>query len=264
MTISSRLKNLELRFAATPAEVDAAQALRYRIFYEELGAVPDPAVAAARRDRDVYDDCADHLIVVDVDQPVPERAVVGCYRLLREEAARAAGGFYSSGEFDLSGIVEGGRMLELGRSCIDPAWRSGSVMQLLWRGISDYIELHDIGLMFGCASLPGNDLDRVALPLTYLHRRHLAPLGLRPRALAHRHVEAERFPGGRIDEAAAIRALPPLLKGYLRLGGMIGDGAVVDTELNTIDVCLVLPAKCVQARYLRHFAQARTRSLEVA
>lgn len=155
-------------------------------------------------------------------------------------------------------------MVELGRSCIDPAWRSGTVMQLLWRGIADYVELYDIGLMFGCASLPGTDPDAVALPLTYLHRRHLAPLSLRPRALPQRHVAAGRLPDREIDEPAAIRALPPLLKGYLRLGGMIGEGAVVDADLNTVDVCLVLPAKCVQARYLRHFAQARERALVAA
>jgi putative hemolysin len=265
MTILSRLKSLELRLATTAAEIDAAQALRYRIFYEEMGAGRMAAAAAAARDVDRYDAHADHLIVVDVEQTArPDRAVVGCYRLLREEVARAAGGFYSAAEFDLDGVIGAGRRLELGRSCIDPAWRSGTVMQLLWRGIADYVELHDIGLMFGCASLPGTDPDAVALPLTYLHRYHLAPLSLRPRALPHRWVPAERFHGTEIDSAAAIKALPPLIKGYLRLGGMIGDGAVVDALLNTVDVCLVLPAKCVQARYQRHFAQARARMLEAA
>lgn len=264
MTILSRLKTLELRLASTAAEIDAAQALRYRIFYEEMGGRPTPALKAARRDIDRYDGLADHLIVVDLDQPVAERSVVGCYRLLRDEVARPAGGFYSSQEFDLDSVIGAGRMLELGRSCIDPDWRGGTVMQLLWRGIADYVELHDIGLMLGCASLPGTDPDPLALPLTYLHRHHLAPLSLRPRALPHRFVPADRLEGRQIDAMAAIKALPPLVKGYLRLGGMIGDGAVIDAEFNTVDVCLVLPAKCVQARYLRHFAQARARILELA
>ncbi len=260
MTTLSRLGRLELRLARTDAELDAAQALRYRVFYEEKGAVAAGDVADAARDIDRYDAYADHLIVVDLARAGrPEQAVVGCYRLLGEAAARAAGGFYSSAEFDLAGIVGAGRMLELGRSCIDPGYRGGTVMQLLWRGIADYVELHDIGLMFGCASLPGTDPDALALPLTYLHRRHLAPLSLRPRAVPERFVACERLQGAGIDETAAIQALPPLIKGYLRLGGMIGDGAVIDASFNTVDVCLVLPAKCVEARYQRHFAQTRVR-----
>lgn len=262
MTTLSRLGRLELRLARTGGELDAAQALRYRVFYNEMGAVAAGGAAAAARDVDRYDAHADHLIVVDLACPDPERAVVGCYRLLREAAARAAGGFYSATEFDLSGIVGAGRMLELGRSCIDPAWRSGTVMQLLWRGIADYVELHDIGLMFGCASLPGTDPDALALPLTYLHRHHLAPSSLRPRAVPGRFVACERVAGAEINETAAIQALPPLIKGYLRLGGMIGEGAVIDGPFNTVDVCLVLPAKCVEARYQRHFARLRARVLE--
>jgi putative hemolysin len=170
----------------------------------------------------------------------------------------AAGGFYTAAEFDLGAIRMAGHKLELGRSCIDRNYRSGTVMQLLWRGIADYLEMHDITLMFGCASLPGDDPDAVALPLAYLHHNHLAPEGLRPRALPHRYVAADRLEAHEIDAKAAIRALPPLLKGYLRLGGMIGDGAVIDRDFNTVDVCLVLPTERVQTRYQRHFAQVRT------
>jgi len=265
MTTLSRIKNLELRLATTTAEIDAAQALRYRVFFVEMGAKGDLETHLAERDVDHFDAFADHLIVVDLDRgSCPASSVVGCYRLLRESAAAAAGGFYTAGEFDLSGITLPGAKLELGRSCIERDYRSGTVMQLLWRGIADYLEEHDIALMFGCASLPGVDPDALALPLAYLHHHHLAPVGLRPMALPHRHVESDRLAREEIDVKAAIRALPPLLKGYLRLGGMIGEGAVIDREFNTVDVCLVLPTLQVQARYQRHFAQARATVLEAA
>lgn len=262
MTTLSRIKNLELRLATTDAEVDAAQALRYRVFYGEMGARGSLETHLAERDVDRFDAFADHLIVVDLERgSCPASSVVGCYRLLREGGAAAAGGFYTANEFDLAGIALPGPKLELGRSCIDRDYRSGTVMQLLWRGIADYLEMHDIVLMFGCASLPGDDPDAVALPLAYLHHHHLAPEGLRPRALPHRHVAADRLAADEIDAKAAIRALPPLLKGYLRLGGMIGEGAVIDPDFNTVDVCLVLPTERVQARYQRHFAPVRTSSV---
>lgn len=263
MPTLSRIKNLELRLATTAAEIDAAQALRYRVFFVEMGARGSLETHLSERDVDRFDAFADHLVVVDLERgSSPASSVVGCYRLLREAAAARAGGFYTADEFDLGGITASGNRLELGRSCIEPGYRSGTVMQLLWRGIADYLEMHEIALMLGCASLPGTDPDELALPLSYLHRHHLAPAGLRPRALAHRHVPTDRLPADEIDPKAAIRALPPLLKGYLRLGGMIGDGAVVDRAFNTVDVCLVLPTEQVQARYQRHFAQTRTPVLE--
>jgi putative hemolysin len=265
MTALSRLDDLELRLATRPAEVDAAQALRYRVFYEELGARASLEQRRSRRDADRFDAVADHLIVVDrARRGDPEDAVVGCYRLLREEPARRAGGFYTEREFDLSGITLAGRRLELGRSCIAAGHRGGAVMQLLWRGIAEYLEVYDIRLMFGCASLPGSDPAAVGLPLAYLHRHHLAPPGLRPRALPHRRVAAAQGAARAIDAKAAMRALPPLLKGYLRLGGSIGEGAVVDHAFNTVDVCLVLPTASLNARYQRHFAPARMAVPEAA
>src|SRR5262249_30872028 len=102
------------------------------------------------------------------------------------------------------------------------------------------------------------------LPLAYLNYFHLAPTGLRPRALADRYVAPGRLPPEEVDTKAAIKALPPLLKGYLRLGGLIGDGAVVDHAFNTVDVCLVLPTDRLQARYQRHFTQPRAAVLETA
>jgi putative hemolysin len=132
-------------------------------------------------------------------------------------------------------------------------------MQLLWRGIADYIDAHRVGLMLGCASLPGTDPGAVAPLLSFLHHHVLAPVELRPRALAERYVRTDLLPVEAVDVRSALRQLPPLLKAYLRMGGMIGEGAVVDRQFNTIDVCLVLPTEQVQASYQRHYRQHRLR-----
>jgi putative hemolysin len=200
-------------------------------------------------------------VAVDLDRSTERQpVVVGCYRVLRESVADGQGGFYTSHEFDL-GMVRAprGEIMELGRSCVAPDYRNGAVMQLLWRGIADYIDSHHVGLMLGCASLPGTDPEAVAPVLGYLHHHHLAPAGLRPRALPDLLVPTDRLPPEAIDGRAVLRALPPLLKAYLRMGGMIGEGAVIDRQFNTIDVCLVLPTERVQAHYQRHYRQHRPR-----
>jgi L-ornithine Nalpha-acyltransferase len=252
----TRVNQFELRqVEAGGPELLAAQALRYEVFYEEMGARPTPAMRAARRDSDRYDAVADHLVVLDLDRSAPGRpGVVGCYRIIRESVAAGAGGFYTANEFDLSGVRSPyGEFMELGRSCVHADYRSGAVMQLLWRGIADYLEAYGVGLMLGCASLPGTDPKALAPLLCYLHYNHLAPREIRPRALPQRYVATDRLARDEVNDREALRQLPPLLKGYLRLGGMIGEGAVIDEQFNTTDVCLVLPTATVQARAQRLF-----------
>ena len=147
---------LEVRLAASEAEIIAAQALRYAIFYDEMGALPTPAMARARRDIDAYDMVCDHLLVIDHANALRPR-VVGTYRLLRQDVAMANGGFYSAGEFDLSALIAqsapGRQLLELGRSCVAPEWRTSATISLLWRGIATYLAQHGIGHQFqndGC------------------------------------------------------------------------------------------------------------------
>ncbi len=249
-----RAGNLGLRIARTAEELDAAQALRYRVFYEELGAQPDAAAAARSRDSDRYDAVADHLLVVDHDLGDGLDSVVGTYRLIRREAAEAIGRFYSADEYDIS-LIERfpGRVLELGRSCVDSAYRGRAAMQLLWRGIAAYVFTHNIDLMFGCASLPGTDVDALAAELTYLHANHLAPADIRLRALPERYVDMRRMDVSEIDARQVLVGLPPLIKGYLRLGGFVGDGAVVDHQFNTTDVAVVVQTDLVTGKYYRHF-----------
>ena len=249
-----RAGNLGLRIARTPEELDAAQALRYRVFYEEMGAQPDAAAAARSRDSDRYDAVADHLLVVDHDLGDGPDAVVGTYRLIRREAAETIGRFYSADEYDIA-LIERfpGRVLELGRSCVDAAYRGRAAMQLLWRGIAAYVFTHNIDLMFGCASLPGTDVDALAAELTYLYANHLAPPDIRLRALPQRYVDMRRMDPSAIDARQVLVSLPPLIKGYLRLGGFVGDGAVVDHQFNTTDVAVVVQTDLVTGKYYRHF-----------
>jgi putative hemolysin len=260
MSDTSIVPDLELCLARDPSLVRAAQELRYRVFYEEMGARANPATLAAARDADAFDDVADHLVVVDRSRADAARPfVVGCYRLLRGPVAAAHGGFYSASEFDLTILDDRlGEIVELGRSCVHADYRNGTVMQLLWRGIAQYLERHDLKVMLGCASLPGTDLTQWAPSLAFLAAEHLAPAALRPRPQPERHVALPSPDGFTAIELKRGKAqLPPLLKAYLRMGGLIGDGAVVDEQFNTIDVCLVLPTDRLKDRYLRHLATAK-------
>lgn len=246
--------NLEVRLAADAAEIDAVQALRYRVFYQEMGARADDATAAARRDRDVYDTVADHLLVVDHSLGEGPAGVVGTYRLIQRDGARRIGRFYTADEYDIACIeAHPGKILELGRSCVDAGYRSRSVMQLLLRGIAAYVFQHRIDLMFGCASLPGTDPDALALELAYLYHNHLAPPAIRPRALPHRYTDMRRLRPDDINARDAVSQLPPLIKGYLRLGGFVGDGAVIDAQFNTTDVAIVVQTDLVTEKYYRHY-----------
>jgi putative hemolysin len=246
---------LELRLADDPREIEAAQALRYRVFVEEMGAEASPACRALRLDIDPFDALCDHLVVIDRAMSRPGRPkVVGAYRLLRREVAERTGGFYTAGEFDIGGLLASrGALLELGRSCVAREHRGGHVVQLLWRGLCDYVDRHGIDLMFGCASLPGTDPQAVAHVLSWLHLHHRAPAPFRPSALGSGRVAMDLLPPERIDETLAKRQLPPLLKGYLLAGALVGEDAWLDPVFRTIDVCVLLPCERVRQRHRRRF-----------
>ena len=254
--VDVRAGDLHLRLAENADEVMAAQALRYRVFYEGMAAKPTPEMAAVKRDFDSFDDFCDHLLVLDLDRGEGPEAVIGTYRVMGRAAATRRGQFYSADEYDIGNLLAyPGEILELGRSCIDADYRGGTAMQLMWRGIADYILAFNIEIMFGCASLPGTDPDELALPLSYLHHHHLAPPALRAHALAGRYVPMNRMPPEEIRPRRALHQLPPLIKGYLRLGGFVGDGAVVDYEFGTTDVCIVVKTDQVTDRYYRHYTR---------
>lgn len=254
-----RAGNLEVRLARSEAEIIASQGLRYRVFYEEMQARPSPEMARERRDSDGFDPHCDHLLVVDLSAGSdPADYVVGTYRLIRRPAAARQGGFYTASEFDISRIEAlPGEILELGRSCVAPAHRNRPTMQLMWLGISAYVFHYDIAMMFGCASLAGTDVGAMAMPLSYLHHYHLAPESFRACALPARYVDMNLMPKDAINPRHALGELPPLIKGYLRLGGFVGDGAVVDEQFNTIDVCIEVKTDLVTEKYVRHYQRER-------
>jgi putative hemolysin len=257
--VDLKVGDLEIRLAESEAEIVAAQELRYRVFYEEMSASPTPEMAASRRDFDSFDPFCDHLIVIDARKGSGPAGIVATYRLLRRPGAEKRGQFYSIDEYDISTIVaHPGQILELGRSCVDAAYRSKAVMQLLWKGISDYVFHFNIEIMFGCASFPGTEPSQHATTLSYLHHRHLAPPQFRPRAIPSRYVSMDMKPISGIDERRALAALPPLIKGYLRLGGFVGDGAVIDHQFGTIDVSVIVVTDLVSDKYYKHYARTES------
>jgi putative hemolysin len=269
----ARASGLEVRLAATPADVDAAQALRYRVFYEEMDATPSTAMRWRERDFDVYDKVADHLLVVDPECGSGAERIVGTYRLIRGRRARMPGchlpapGFCASAEFDIEPLLHWpGEILELGRACVHPEYRTRATIDLLWQGIAAYVHAFNIGVMFGCASFTGTDASSLGEPLSLLYHRRLAPANLRPRAHAERHLPMDVVPLNMLDERRAVKAMPPLLKGYLRLGAVFGDGAVIDHVFNTVDVCVVVPTAAITDRYYRRYQQrlAQNRAVPLA
>lgn len=254
--------NLEARIAQTRSEIDAAQELRYRVFYEEMSAIPSERAAEERRDSDRFDDICDHLLVIDKQRAGTADEVVGTYRLLRSSIANAHGGFYTSSEYDIALLIaHHGETLELGRSCVEEQYRNRPTMQLLWQSIAQYVFNYDISIMFGCASLPGTDPKQLALPLSYLYHHHLAPPALRPKALVDLYVDMQLLPVEQVEARRALAALPPLIKGYLRLGGFVGDGAVVDHQFNTTDVSIVVKTDQVTDKYFKHFERRTKREV---
>jgi putative hemolysin len=261
-----RLGNLEIRLAQSARDVRRAQRLRYRVFYEEMSAAPDARTRIARRDMDAFDALCDHLLVLDHDacerQLRSKPQVVGTYRLLNQSVAQRHSGFYTAAEFaigDLTARRPDLRFLELGRSCVLAPYRNKRTVELLWHGIWSYVLAHQVDVMFGCASLEGTDPDRLALPLSFLHHFTRAPEPWRVSALGARAVTMDRLPKAVVDPKLALRELPPLIKGYLRLGAYVGDGAVIDRQFGTTDVLIVLPVSAINQRYIHHFGAGAER-----
>lgn len=253
---------IEVRLARTSDEVDAAQRLRYAVFYEEWGAHPDRAMRESKRDFDAYDARMDHLIVIDHDRKAGHGQVVGNYRLLRRDSPGACGPFYSSAEFDIGSLLRSDNvLLELGRSCVLREYRSLSILQLLWRAIAGYVADHRIGVMFGCASFRGTDPDVLREQLAYLHHFHMAPLPMRPLAHGPNRTSMDLMDKAAIDPVRARAGLEPIIKGYLRLGASVGEGACVDHQFNAVDVCIVMPTAQLTRKYRRHYERGIRRPL---
>jgi putative hemolysin len=258
--VLGRLGSLEVRLARDARELRQAQRLRYKVFYEEMSAQANPMTALLRRDADRFDRLCDHLLVLDREARSPlgwPGKVVGTYRLLRQDVAESAFGFYTADEFEISPLLaahRGQRFLELGRSCVLGNYRDKRTLELLWRGIYTYVMRHGIDVLMGCASLEGTNPAALAEQLSFLHHYAPCPEGWEVRARAGRYVPMNMLPKEKLDARAALRSLPPLIKGYLRLGASFGNGAVIDHQFGTTDVFVLVRMSAVSARYLAHLA----------
>ena len=258
-----RIGSLEVRLARGKKEVRKAQRLRYDVFYREGGALPDAKTAFTRRDADRLDKFCDHLIVIDHEarnrRGKIKPRVVGAYRLLRDDVAPRAGGFYSASEYDIAPLLtrhRGKRILELGRSCVLEPYRSKRTIELLWRGLLAYVRHYRIDALIGCASLPGANPLAHAMALSFLAHHARADEEWRVTACRDLYVPMEILAKEAVDPRKGLEALSPLIKGYLRLGAKFGDGAVADRKFNTTDVFVVMPVADMDARYLDYFSGA--------
>lgn len=266
--ILGRIGDLEVRLARTTKDIRRCQRLRFKVFYNEMGARADARGFLSRRDIDPYDRLCDHVMVIDRKGKInrfgkAKPKVIGTYRLLRSDVAAAHGvDFYTAGEYDLTRFLDanrGLRLLELGRSCVLEPYRGKRTVELLWHGVWSYILHHRIDVMFGCASFEGVEPEKLALPLAFLEHHAAGNRDARVRALPGLHVRMDRLPQEAVDLKAAMKTLPPLIKGYLRLGATFGDGAVVDHQFGTTDVFVTLRVADIDPRYIEHYGADASR-----
>jgi L-ornithine Nalpha-acyltransferase len=265
LKIYGKIGNLEVRLARSVADIKRAQRLRYEVFYREMSAIADSRTAQKKRDEDDFDPICDHLLVIDktpersAKRPWPRRSkVVGTYRVLLQEVAEQNQGFYTQGEYDIAPLIARKRathrFVELGRSCVLKQYRNRkSSVELLWQGLWTYIREHGANVMIGCASFPGVDPKQHALALSFLHHYSRAPEDWLVSAHPELRVEMNMMPKEEINAKEALKNLPPLIKGYLRLGAYVGDGAVVDKQFGTTDVLIIMPVEAIDSRYFSHF-----------
>lgn len=255
--VLGRLGSLVVRLAATTSEVEAAQALRYKVFVEEMAARLPSEAMLLKRDFDHIDGYCDHVLVLDTRRGGdPEDQIVGTYRLLTQKAARQFGGFYSQGEYDVDALVArhpDKEFMELGRSCVLAEYRTRRTIELLWQGNWAYALANRVDAMFGCASFPGDKAYAHALALSFLNQVAGAEGDWMVNAIGGRGVNMDMMPAEAIQPRAALSMMPPLIKGYLRLGAMTSRQAVVDYAFRTTDILIILPVRQISERYVNHY-----------
>ncbi len=232
--------NLAYSLARNPSEVAEAQRLRYRVFAEEMGARLN---GHDGRDIDGFDPLCDHLLVRDQDTG----EVVGTYRMLDPHMAAEAGGYYSAGEFDLTRLLHlAPSMVEVGRSCVDARYRNGATISLLWAGMAKYMMSRGYAHLIGCASISMADGGHNAAAVyARLAEKYLAPNEYR--VFPHTPLPLQALDNG------GDPVVPPLLKGYMRLGAYICGEPAWDPDFNTADLLVMLPISRLSRRYADHF-----------
>ena len=248
--------NFLIKIAEKKSELKNAQALRYSVFYKEKKAIPTILKKILRLDYDIVDNFADHLIVIDKNSKGIKNKIVGTYRLIRGDVAAHSGGFYTSSEFDLSKILnyyENNKILELGRSCVHQDYRNGTIMNLLWKAIAEYVKLHDIKILLGCASFHGTDIMKYTNELSYLRNNFSLPDELLVKSLDTKIYPAYTEINSKINDLRTFVKLPPLIKGYLRLGGRVSHDCFIDYKFNTIDLCVIVKTDNIDEKYKKKY-----------
>ena len=244
-------KNFTIKIAEFNYEIKKAQSLRYKIFFKEKKIKRNNLKFLLQRDYDFYDKISDHLIIIDNNREVKDN-VIGTYRLLRGYCAKIYRGFYTEQEFDISNLKKNFSskdILELGRSCVHPQYRSGIVLKLLWQGISNYIKMYKIKILMGCASFHGTNPSKFKDEFSLLYESYRLPEDYDVKSLQNHEISFNK----NINHLTTLNKLPPLIKGYLRAGGMVSENFYIDTEFETIDYCVIMLTEKIVSRYHNKF-----------
>ena len=248
--------NFVIKIAEKKSELKKAQTLRYSVFYKEKKAIPTISNKILRLDYDKVDKYADHLIVMDKNRKSIKNKIVGTYRLLRGDIAAHCGGFYTSSEFDLSKILnsyKNNQILELGRSCVHQDYRNGTIMNLLWKAIAEYVKLYDIKILLGCASFHGTNVMKYTNELSYLRKHFSLPDELSVKSLDTKIYPTYAEINSNTNDLRTFVKLPPLIKGYLRIGGKGSHDCFVDYKFNTIDLCVNVISDNIDEKYKKKY-----------
>ncbi len=251
-----KVNNFIVKIADKQSELKKAQALRYSVFYKEKKAKQTISKKILRLDYDKIDKFADHLIVIDKDRKYLKNRIIGTYRLVRGNVANYFGGFYTSSEFDLRNVLNFyklNQILELGRSCIHKDYRNRYIMNLLWKAVAEYVKIYDIKILLGCASFEGTNVTKYSNEFSYLRRNFSLPDELSVRSLDRKIYPDYNEANLDITDLKTFIKLPPLIKGYLRLGGKVSSDFFVDYKFNTIDLCVIVNTENIEERYKKKF-----------
>ena len=244
-------KNFTIKIAESNFEIKKAQSLRYKIFFKEKKIKKKSFKFLLQRDYDFYDKISDHLIIIDKNREIKDN-VIGTYRLLRGNCAKLYRGFYTEQEFDISNLKKNFSskdILELGRSCVHPQYRSGIILKLLWQGISNYIKMYKIKILMGCASFHGTNPSKFKDEFSLLYESYRLPEDYDVKSLQNNEISFNK----NINHSTTLNKLPPLIKGYLRAGGMVSENFYIDTEFETIDYCVIMLTEKIVSRYQNKF-----------
>ena len=244
-------KNFTIKIAESNFEIKKAQSLRYKIFFKEKKIKKKSFKFLLQRDYDFYDKISDHLIIIDNNREIRDN-VIGTYRLLRGNCAKLYRGFYTEQEFDISNLKKNFSskdILELGRSCVHPQYRSGIILKLLWQGISNYIKMYKIKILMGCASFHGTNPSKFKDEFSLLYESYRLPEDYDVKSLQSNEISFNN----NINHSTILNKLPPLIKGYLRAGGMVSENFYIDTEFETIDYCVIMLTEKIVSRYQNKF-----------